>query len=200
MSLELVNTITTFGTFLVISGTAIAAIVQLRHARSSNQIETLAELRQEAASSEMTAALRFVRFELSSKLNDPAFRYQMANPKALTEENALLRVYISRVANYYDGMGALVRSRLADKNLLFDGSSTALALIMWKQLGPAIALARQSLGDPSLYENFEYLVVLAEDWKAAHPNGTYPAGVRRIDMRYPWSEADKQYAASLTPA
>jgi hypothetical protein len=154
----------------------------------------------EAASSEMTPALRFVRFELSEKLNDPAFRYQMANPENLTGENAQLRVYISRVANYYDGMGALVRSGLADKNLLFDGSSTALALIMWKQLSPAIALARHSLGDSSLYENFEYLVVLAEDWKAAHPNGTYPAGMRRIDIGYPWSEADKQYAASLAPA
>ena len=200
MPLDLINTFATFGTFLVIAGTAIAAIAQLRHARSSNQIETLAELRQEAASPEMATALRFVRFDLSEKLNDAAFRYQMTHPERLTEENAQLRVYISRVANYYEGMGALIRSGLADKNLLFDGSSTALVLIMWKQLGPAIALARQSLGDPSIYENFEYLVVLAEDWKAAHPNGTYPAGMRRIDIRYPWSEADRQYAASLTPA
>jgi hypothetical protein len=38
MSLELLNTFATLGTFVVIAGTAIAAIVQLRHARSSNQI------------------------------------------------------------------------------------------------------------------------------------------------------------------
>jgi hypothetical protein len=62
MSLELVNTLATFGTFLVIAGTAIAAIVQLRHARSSNQIEAFAELRQENAASEMQPSLHFVRY------------------------------------------------------------------------------------------------------------------------------------------
>jgi hypothetical protein len=30
--------------------------------------------------------------------------------------------------------------------------------------------------------------------------GTYPAGVRRLELKYPWLEADKQYAASLAPA
>jgi hypothetical protein len=89
MPLELVNTFATFGTFLMIAGTAIAAVVQLSHARSSNQIEALAELRQEAAGSEMVPALRFVRFALSAKMRDPAFRYQRANPKDLTEENTL---------------------------------------------------------------------------------------------------------------
>jgi hypothetical protein len=55
MSLEVVNTLATFGTFVVIAATAIAALVQLRHARSSNQIEALAEMRQEAASSEIAS-------------------------------------------------------------------------------------------------------------------------------------------------
>jgi hypothetical protein len=41
---------------------------------------------------------------------------------------------------------------------------------------------------------------LAEDWKAAHPKGTYPTGVRRIQLKDEWLEADRQYAASLAPA
>jgi hypothetical protein len=201
MSLELANTFATFGTFVVIAATAIAALVQLRHARSSNQIEALAEMRQEAASSEMMPALRFVRFDLSEKLKDPAFRYQMVNPRTLTEENMMARIYISRVANYYDGMGALVKSGLADKDLVLDNSFATLgAITMWNQLNPVIALLRQALDDRSYYENFEYLIALAQDWKAAHPNGNYPAGVRRLDLNYPWLEADKQYAASLAPA
>ncbi|MBV8172813.1 MAG: hypothetical protein JO219_12880, partial [Candidatus Eremiobacteraeota bacterium] len=44
MSLELWNTFATMGTFVVISATAIAALVQLRHARASYQITALAEL------------------------------------------------------------------------------------------------------------------------------------------------------------
>jgi hypothetical protein len=35
---------------------------------------------------------------------------------------------------------------------------------------------------------------------AAHPKGTYPAGVRRIELKDEWLEADKQYASSLAPA
>jgi hypothetical protein len=54
MSLELFNSLATFGTFLVIAGTAIAAIVQLRHARSGNQIEALAELREGTETPERT--------------------------------------------------------------------------------------------------------------------------------------------------
>jgi hypothetical protein len=44
MSLELVNTLATFWTFLVIAATALAAMVQLRHMRSSNQITVLSNL------------------------------------------------------------------------------------------------------------------------------------------------------------
>ncbi|MBV8366944.1 MAG: hypothetical protein JO194_10675, partial [Candidatus Eremiobacteraeota bacterium] len=41
MNLELLNVFATLGTFVVISATAIAALVQLRHARSSNQIAAM---------------------------------------------------------------------------------------------------------------------------------------------------------------
>jgi hypothetical protein len=96
-------------------------------------------------------------------------------------------------------MGLLVKSGLADKNLVLDQFSGS-ALVMWKRLVPAIAIVRESLGDRSIWENFEYLAVLSQDWEAMYPNGTYPPGVRRIDLEYPWAEADKQYAASLAPA
>jgi len=46
MTLQLVNTIAMLGTFLVIGATAVAAIVQLRHARCSNHIAALNELRE----------------------------------------------------------------------------------------------------------------------------------------------------------
>jgi len=77
MSLELVNTFATLGTFLVIGATAVAAIIQLRHARSSNQIATLNELRETSISEELRAALHFVHTELPVKLRDPAFRYSL---------------------------------------------------------------------------------------------------------------------------
>jgi 23S rRNA G2069 N7-methylase RlmK/C1962 C5-methylase RlmI len=46
MTLEFLNTFASFGTFAVIAATAIAALVQLRHARSSNQIAAMNELQE----------------------------------------------------------------------------------------------------------------------------------------------------------
>jgi hypothetical protein len=199
MSLELVNTLATFGTFLVIAGTAIAAIIQLRHARSSNQIEAYAELREVRDSPEVQSAMRFVRHDLRQKLEDTTFRYQLAHLEAMMPENQSLWNEIRRVANYYEGMGILVKSGLADKNLVLDDFAGGV-LEDWKWLVPVVAIVRQSSGTNAIWENFEYLAVLSQDWMAAHPNGTYPVGLRRIDLKYPWAEADKQYAASLAPA
>jgi hypothetical protein len=44
------------------------------------------------------------------------------------------------------------------------------------------------------------LTVLARDWLVMHPQGAYPAHVRRIEVKGEWLEADKQYAVSLGPA
>ena len=44
MSLELLNTLASIGTFVVIGATAIAAVVQLRHMRANNQLEGLLDV------------------------------------------------------------------------------------------------------------------------------------------------------------
>jgi Domain of unknown function (DUF4760) len=199
MSLELVNTLATFGTFLVIAGTAIAAIVQLRHARSSNQIEALAELNEGRDTPEMQAAQQFVQHDLGEKLKDAAFRYQLAHRESMTPENQQLLNEIRRVGNFYESMGILVKNGLADNDLVLDHFSGQI-LGHWKSLVPVVAIVRQSTGTNVVWENFEYLTVLSQDWHATHPKGTYPHGVRRIELDYPWAAADKQYAASLAPA
>lgn len=201
MSLELVNTLATLGTFLVIAATAIAALVQLRHARSSNQIEAIAELREGSATVEMQSADEFIRLSLVEKLNDAAFRYQLANydQGALTAENQALWSAILRLGNFYENMGALVKSGLADKHLVLDIFSNQV-LANWKRLSPIICLVRRSRDDNSIWENFEYLAVLSQDWEGRFPNGTYPAGMRRMELNYPWLESDRQYAASLVSA
>jgi len=65
MSLELWNTLATFGTFLVIAATATAAIYQLRHKRGGNQIAVLGELRASQGTPEYVRALHFVYSELA---------------------------------------------------------------------------------------------------------------------------------------
>lgn len=95
MSLELLNTLGTLATFVVIAATAIAAIVQLRHARSSNHIAALNELRETRETPHFQAANNFVAGQLSEKLHDPAFRYQLAVAGASRRSWTLgeLRIY-----------------------------------------------------------------------------------------------------------
>jgi hypothetical protein len=198
MSLELVNTLATFGTFLVIAGTAIAAIHQLRHARSSNHIAALTELRETTETPGFQAAEQFVNTQLRAKLGDPAFRYQLLNASARTNEMLPFITKARIVANFFEGIGMLVKTGVLDSELVIQIYADRVTGL-WEQLAPFVALGRRRVGD-ALLENFEYLVVLAQDWLAAHPKGTYPAGLRRIQLKDQWLDADKQYAASLAPA
>jgi hypothetical protein len=198
MSLELVNTLATFGTFVVIAATAIAAVVQLRHARSSNSIAALNELRETRETPHFEEANHFVSTQLAAKLQDPAFRYQFGKPAARTDE---MRPFISEantIGNYYEGVGVLVKAGLVERELIMQLWADNVR-IAWDNLAPLAAIHRQRAGD-AVWENFEYLTVLAQDWIAAHAKGTYPAGARRLVLSYPWLDADKQYAASLAPA
>jgi hypothetical protein len=197
MSFELVNTLATFGTFFVIAATAIAAIVQLRHARSNNHIVALGELRETMETPEFQAAVHFVLGELATKLQDPAFRHQLEVPSARTDEMRPFIAKIGTVGNYYENLGLFVKTGLVDRELLLQLYNDVVTGT-WERLTPVAAILRRRVG--ALWENFEYLTVLAQDWMAAHPKGTYPAGVRRIGLKDEWLDADKQYAASLAPA
>jgi hypothetical protein len=198
MSLELANTLATFGTFVVIAATAIAAIVQLRHARGSNHIAALNELRETMETPDFRAAYDFVTTGLSVKLQDPVFRHHVAARSARTDETRPFIGMVTVVGNFYEGMGVLVRTGLVEKELVLQMFSEQLTGA-WERIAPVTAIFRRGSG-PSIYENFEYLTVVAQDWLAERPDGTYPRDVRRIDIRDAWLDADKQYAASLVPA
>jgi len=195
MSLELWNTFGTFGTFLVIAATGIAALVQLRHMRGSNQIAALSDLYEKQGTPEFVSARQFVLGGLAEKMQDPAFRYQVVHAVARTEENAVLIAKILAVGSYYEEVGVLMKSGLVDRAFLFDLQGPTI-VDAWDALSEVTAMRRahQSL---LVYENFEYLTVLAQEWLAKHPSGTYPANVRRLDLPNKWRSADEQYAAAL---
>jgi hypothetical protein len=195
MSFELWNTVATVGTFLVIAATALAAIVQLRQMRGGNQITVLTELRASQENPQHLKAVHYVYSELASNMQDPVFRYQLANRDARTVENNQKISYAETVGDFYENMGAFVKTGLIDRSLLMDIHS-AVILETWNVLAELTAILRVRYGQ-AVYENFEYLVVLSQDWNAAHPDGSYPHNVRRIDLLNKWCSADEQYAAAL---
>ncbi len=152
MSLELVNTLATFGTFVVIAATAIAAIVQLRHARSNNHIAALNELRETTETPDFEAAQHSMNTELAVKLQDPAFRYQIAVPSARTDETRQLARRLNRIGNFYEGVGVLVKTGLVDGQLVLE--IWCMNVIgAWNRLAQIAAIERRKAG-PGLWENF----------------------------------------------
>jgi hypothetical protein len=195
MSLELINTLATLGTFVVIAATAIAAIFQLRHMRGSNQITAFNQLQEITESPEVQAARHFIRTQLDDVLKDPVFRYHISHRRILSPEHQDAWSKITHLGNSYEAMGALVKNKLIDKNLVLDMFFGQI-LTTWDTLAPITAILRRDEG-VGLWEHFEYLTVLSRQWDAEHQSGTYPAGMPRIQLKDEFLEADRQYAASI---
>jgi hypothetical protein len=192
MSLELVNTFATCATFVVIAATAIAAIVQLRQLRASNQIVAFNELRQAYENPNLAAAHKYIDTQLARDLEDPAFRYAVANRFARTEETHGAVKHLLNFGHFFDSAGIVVREGLIRKEIVLQAWSDII-VAGWMQFEPVTAIFRRTQ-DPLAYEAFEYLTVLARRWQKEHPNGSFPKGVRRIEIGDPYAEADRKYA------
>ncbi|MBV8727205.1 MAG: hypothetical protein JO233_05415 [Candidatus Eremiobacteraeota bacterium] len=92
-----------------------------------------------------------------------------------------------KVANYFDTLGAFVKVGVIDPGLAVDlwGDHIMRA---FEAFAPLIANARVAYRSPAIWENFEYLAVLCEDFDKAHPGANYPSGVRRAPMPELWPQ------------
>lgn len=145
MPLELWNTIATCGTFVVIAATAVAAVFQLRHARGSNQIAALAELRTSFQSAEFAEAFNFTNRSVAALVEDPEFRYQLLHRSERTAEYAEAIRKINFVGNYFEDMGAMILAGLLDKtstNMIYSSDIT----IAWETMLPALEVSRREFG------------------------------------------------------
>ena len=191
MSLELVNTFGTLLTVAIIAATAIAAMVQLRHLRAGNQINAMLSIGSQFDATEFRAALVVVQQKLESALEDPAYRefllaFQRGLPvPTVPQEYHDLLDATRLVGNTYEELGILLKNDIVDKNLFLDRYAW-VAQRAWNHLSRAAAFTRAIIGNDAIWENFEYLTVLAEDWRQEHREGAYPAGVRRLQLHNPW--------------
>jgi hypothetical protein len=185
VSLESLTAFASIGTLLVIGATAIFAAIQLRHARAGNQIAAVMNLAEVQQSKEFQDARRFIRDELSEKIRDPAFRQDLNRVPIGEKARSLLLV-----GNFYEELGVFVKRGIVDADMACDLWSAQIAGA-WNQMAPAVAIIRREQG-PATFENFEYMVVLADQWVARHPAGTYPKSYRRKPVEDVWSAADQE--------
>jgi hypothetical protein len=183
VSLEALSVAASIGTLLVIGATAIFAAIQLRHARAGNQIAGIMVFAQIQQSPEFQEARRFIRDELSERLRDPGFRAQFLEfPLGEAARPLLL------VGNFYEELGILVKRGIIDAAIACDLWSAQVGGA-WRQMSPAIAIIRRRQGD-SVWENFEYLVTLSEQWFRRYPAGTLPKGRHRRSLEDVWLAED----------
>lgn len=173
MSADWVTAIATAGTFVVITASAIAALLQLRHTRGSNQIVALTECRETLESEEFQNARQFVALRLPELMKDP----EMARSLELPFFPAELRP-AGNVANFFESMGAFVRYNIIDKRIACD-LWCSVVVSSWNALLPVTRVRRKI--DPGIWENFEYLAVLSQDFMDKYPT-SYPTGTRRMPL------------------
>jgi hypothetical protein len=169
MSLELISALASVGTFVVIAASALAAIIQLRHLRSSNQISAINGIQELFESNEFRCARRFIQDELPRLAKEPQFAARVEH-RIMDDGLSSLNI----IGNIYENLGAFCKYGLIDKEIACDLFSGPI-LSSWTGMMPIIALRRRSLDAPALLENFEYLAVLCEDFEARHPDGCVSA-------------------------
>ncbi len=172
------------GTLFVIGGSVIAALVQLRHAQTGNQLQALLSLERDFRAPELQAALTYVQERLPERLADPSYRYELerigfVDPAAHPEMIA---------CNWLNEMGTLLQRDLVAEETFMDLYARLIAHC-WTHLSPAIAILRRNRGQAQ-YRDFEYLASRAELWLRRHPDGTSKRRFTRLPVPDTWAAED----------
>lgn len=175
MTAEWVGALANVATLAVILVTAITAFVQLRHMRSSNQITAMTECRETLESPAFRAAQLFILNELPKRLADPIERPNALHVPPIGDYDA-----IAQVGNVLEGLGLFVKTGILEADIACDYWAL-LVIRNWRNMAALIFRARRILGKEALFENFEYLAVICEDYSRKYPS-RYPRGVRRMPI------------------
>jgi hypothetical protein len=183
MSLELLNTLATITTTVVISATAIAAVIQLRHMRASNQIAGQLALRQVLLDDAFIESMGHVRFEIRELLKDPQFLEfvrQFHLSTASDGDERYERPYAAalRVGRNLENIGNMIRNGLTDRRIFLEQYAN-LVVMAWDGTEQLLRIRREATGNGSTWEDFEYLTVLSRRW-ISKVQSCYPKGIERI--------------------
>lgn len=183
------NTAATIATLVIITVTALAAFVQLRHMRTANQLEALLTVLARVEHADFGQMVDGARKLLAEKLPDPAYRRSIEEGNVDRSNNPWLTL-----GNSYEWVGSLVRSGLVDEDPYMDIYADRV-VDAWEIMQDVIAIVRRR-GGPSVLENFEYLYVRAKAYAARHPEGVYPSHTPRADLHDRWAEIDRGLRAT----
>jgi len=183
MSLEVLNTAGTLATVVIVAATAIAALVQLRHLRASNQINAMLTIGERVEAKPIQDAINLLGSALPAAMDSEDFQRYFTATVLLVKPEHVEAAYVELVkavrlvGNTFEDLGILLERRVIDRDI-FLRSYAGLILVVWEVMKSSVVLVRGA-GKDAAWIFLEYLAVESEDWKQEHPN-PYPRGVRRI--------------------
>jgi hypothetical protein len=188
MSAEYLAAVGSIASAVIIGATAIAALIQLRHMHSANSSNAMLALRTLFDDERHSAARNAVRRGAAEEaMRDPGFRRYVASfaadgrPAPEAADYAQLIDMIAILGNTFETIGTMVKQGTIEKTEFLDLYSFVIDT-SWRRLEAYIAYTRACPGNgDSLFENFEYLTILAREWKARHPT-QFPANMRRLPL------------------
>ena len=183
MSPEWLSAVASLLTLIVVAASAAAALIQLRHMRAANQIIALNEIRETFETDKFRDAVRYVYRELPRLYEDPVARADLvAVPLQAQYEPA------RNVANFFENVGIYVKRGVLDANFTADMWG-GIILTSWLRMTPMITNRRRVQNQPQIWQNFEYLAAICQQFKERYPNGNYPNAFQRMPEGEIWPEA-----------
>lgn len=187
MSLELVSTLASVGTFAVIGATAIAAVVQLRHMRASNQLQGLLTVLARVEDPKWNTWFTEAQRSVPALLSDPEYRKQIEDG---TYDRNIAWLFIG---NSYEWVGSLIRHRLIPEDTFLDVYA-ARVVRTWELLEDITAISRRKRGS-QVWENFEYLYVISKALETRDASVKFPHHLSRVALPDRWLDEDRRWRA-----
>lgn len=183
MSAEWLTAISAFATLFVIALTAYAALRQIKHMRSGNQVAALLPLTEKYQTLEMQESMKYV---LSGSLQQDLRDRQHRLGAETIPASGVTREAMA-ILNFYESVGALVAARVLDLDLVL--RYFTLPSEIWQVASDYIAVTRRRRG-PDIFENLEAMVALERRYTAKHGSSLYPKGLARIDLHDSFAAED----------
>jgi hypothetical protein len=184
MTLAQISAYANLATLIVLVASAAAAVIQLRHVRTARELQAVLAIERRFAEPDIRAALVYVENELAAKLEQRAYRRELA-----------ARGFVDAVAhpemilcNWFNEAGTLMVGGFLDEDVFFD-SFGRLVEHYWRLLAPVVALLRRDRSADH-YIHFERLAERAAAWRGRHPMGLYRRAAHRAAIVDPWLERD----------
>lgn len=192
MTPEWLTAASSVATLFVVALTAYAALRQIKHLRSGNQVAALLPMTEKYQSPEVQASLNYALSNLAVDVQRAEVRSGILASPCSGPARGCLAIY-----NFYEALGALVTAGTLDLQLVL--RYFLLPSDLWEIGTDYIAITRRSRG-PEVFENFEALVAMERAYAKAHGTSRYPRHLAHVDAPDRWLDVDAAHSAEREDA